>query len=117
SHDANKTFQRTKLPCHTFCKGRKSCATTTSPLNSGVRLPAALSLTLRKGIRMANKIELPAGWVCDGRELKPKSGASLSNTWIFDGKEIKPKSGASLSNTWIWDGKELKPKSGASLSN
>ncbi len=32
----NKAFQRTKLPCHTFCKGRKSCATTTLPLNSGV---------------------------------------------------------------------------------
>jgi hypothetical protein len=25
------------LPCHIFCKGRKSCATPTSPLNSGVR--------------------------------------------------------------------------------
>jgi hypothetical protein len=24
------------LPCHTFCKRRKSCATTTSPLNSDV---------------------------------------------------------------------------------
>src|SRR5690606_23509283 len=32
-----KRFKLTKLPCHTFCKRRKSCATTTSPLNSGVR--------------------------------------------------------------------------------
>ena len=68
-------------------------------------------------LRMANKIQLPSNWLCDGKELKPKSGASYSNTWIFDGKEIKPKSGASYSNTWIWDGKELKPKSGASYSN
>ncbi|MBK8161578.1 MAG: DUF91 domain-containing protein [Gammaproteobacteria bacterium] len=28
--------KRTNLPCHTFCKRRKSCATTNSPLNSGV---------------------------------------------------------------------------------
>jgi hypothetical protein len=58
-----------------------------------------------------------SGWVCDGKELKPKNGASSSNTWVFDGKEIKPKSGASSSNTWVWNGKELKPKSGASSSN
>lgn len=58
-----------------------------------------------------------SGWVCDGRELKPKSGASSSNTWVFDGKNIKLKSGGTSSNTWIWDGKELKPKSGASASN
>lgn len=58
-----------------------------------------------------------SGWVCDGRELKPKSGASFSNTWIFDGKEIKPKSGSSSSNTWAWNGKELKPKFNASSSN
>lgn len=57
------------------------------------------------------------GWVCDGRELKPKTGASFSNTWIFDGREIKPKSGANFSNTWVFDGHELKPKSGANFSN
>ena len=65
---------------------------------------------------MANKTELPSNWVCDGKELKPKSGASFSNTWVFDGKEIKPKTGASFSNTWIWDGKELKPKTVLRLS-
>ena len=70
-----------------------------------------------KGENMANTIELPSNWVCDGKELKPKSGASSSNTWIFDGKEIKPKTSASSSNTWIWDGKELKPKTSASSSN
>jgi hypothetical protein len=66
---------------------------------------------------MANKISLPSSWTCDGKELKPKSGARLSNTWVFDGKEIKPKSSASLSNTWVWNGTELKPKSGAKASN
>ncbi len=52
---------------------------------------------------MANMIELPSNWVCDGKELKPKSGASSSNTWIFDGEEIKPKTSASSSNKWIWN--------------
>lgn len=41
---------------------------------------------------MSLEIDFPRSWVCDGRELKPKSGASSSNTWICDGKEIKPKS-------------------------
>ncbi len=50
---------------------------------------------------MANEIELPRDWVCDGRELKPKSGATSSNTWLFDGKEIKPKNGAVMANTWL----------------
>ena len=54
---------------------------------------------------MANKIELPRNWVCDGKVLKPKIGASSTNTWIFDGKEVKAKVGASLKNTWVWDGK------------
>lgn len=49
---------------------------------------------------MANLIELPKNWVCDGSELKPKSGANSSNTWILSGKEIKPKSGANSSNTY-----------------
>ena len=66
---------------------------------------------------MSNEIELPKNWVCDGRELKPKTGANSSNTWLFDGKEIKPKTGASNSNTWVWDGKELKPKTSSSPSN
>lgn len=30
---------------------------------------------------MANKISLPSDWKCDGKELKPKSGSSSSNTW------------------------------------
>lgn len=42
---------------------------------------------------MANKVELPSNWVCNGQELKTKTGASLSNTWVFNGKEIKPKVG------------------------
>ena len=70
-----------------------------------------------KGLTMANTIELPKNWVCDGSELKPKTGANSSNTWILSGKEIKPKTGANSSNTWLWDGKELKPKTSASSSN
>jgi hypothetical protein len=66
---------------------------------------------------MANSIILPKEWTCDGRELKPKSGATSSNTWVFDGKEIKPKSGATSSNSWVWTGTELKPKSGATAGN
>ena len=57
------------------------------------------------------------GWVCDGRELKPKMGANFQNTWIFDGREIRPKSGANFQNTWIFDGRELKPKTGANFQN
>lgn len=37
------------------------------------------------------KIELSSKWTCDGRELKPKVGATPSDTWIYNGKEIKPK--------------------------
>ena len=59
---------------------------------------------------MSNKISLPSNWVCNGAELKPKTGATSSNTWVLSGKEIKPKVSASSSNTWVWDGKELKPK-------
>ena len=36
-------------------------------------------------------ITLPRDWVCNGRELKPKSGATSRETWVFDGWEIKPK--------------------------
>lgn len=78
---------------------------------------ARLELNHQRESIMTNKVKLPSNWVCNGNELKPKTGASSSNTWILDGKEIKLKSGASSSNTWIWDGKELKPKSGASSSN
>lgn len=67
--------------------------------------------------QMANKIELPRDWVCDGKELKPKSNPSSSNTWVFDGKEIKPKTNATSSNTWVWNGSELKPKNNSSSSN
>ncbi len=54
---------------------------------------------------------------CDGKELKPKSGAKNSDTWILDGRELKLKYGASFSNTWIWDGKEIRPKTGGSYAN
>lgn len=57
------------------------------------------------------------GWIFEKGELKPKRGASLSNTWVFDGKEFKPKIGASLSNTWVYDGKVIKPKINANSSN
>lgn len=57
------------------------------------------------------------GWTCDGTVLKPRHGATSSNTWIYNGREIRPKSGANSSNTWIFDGRELKPKSGANSSN
>ena len=66
---------------------------------------------------MANEIEIPRDWVCDGRELKPKSGATSSNTWVWDGKELKPKNGASSSNTWVIDGRKAKPKIGAVSAN
>lgn len=58
------------------------------------------------------------GWVCDGKELKPKSGANSSNTWVYTSNgEIKPKFGANSSNTWVFNGRELKPKFGANSSN
>lgn len=56
---------------------------------------------------MGTEIDLPEEWVCNGQELRPKTGALSSNTWVYDGKEIKPKVGASSSNTRLWDGKEL----------
>ena len=49
---------------------------------------------------MANTIELHSNWVCDGKELKPKSGASSSNTWVIDGQKVKPKTGSNSSNTF-----------------
>ena len=66
---------------------------------------------------MANIIQIPKNWSCDGKELKPKSGAKNSDTWILDGRELKLKYGASFSNTWIWDGKEIRPKTGGSYAN
>jgi hypothetical protein len=33
-------------------------------------------------------------------ELKPKIGATSSNTWVVDGGKAKPKIGASSSNTF-----------------
>jgi hypothetical protein len=60
---------------------------------------------------MVNKIELPSKWVCEGSELKPKTGATSLNTWVLSGREIRPKIGAVSSSTWIGDGQELKPKS------
>jgi hypothetical protein len=63
------------------------------------------------------KFVMGRDWTCDGKVLKPKSGASFSNTWVFDGKELKSKSGASHYNTWVLEGGKLKPKGGASHSN
>lgn len=57
------------------------------------------------------------GWLCDGKELKPKHGANSSNTWVYQNGEIKPKFGANSSNTWVFNGRELKPKFGANSSN
>jgi hypothetical protein len=37
-------------------------------------------------------------------ELKPKMGATPSNTWVWDGRELKPKMGATPSNTWVMSG-------------
>ena len=53
---------------------------------------------------MTERIEVPGNWICNGAELKPKSGANSTNTWVMTGKEIKPKINASSSNTWVWDG-------------
>ena len=66
---------------------------------------------------MAQKLVLPRDWTFDGKEFKPKSGATSSNTWVFDGKEIKPKSGATSSNRWVVTATQLKPVSGANSSN
>ena len=33
-------------------------------------------------------INLSREWVCNGRELKPKNGASSNETWTFNGREI-----------------------------
>ncbi|MHB1574719.1 MAG: hypothetical protein ACYCTC_12420, partial [Acidithiobacillus ferrooxidans] len=52
----------------------------------------------------------------DGKEIKPKTGGSFSNTWILNGKEVKTKTGASFSNTWVIQGNEAKPKVSASSS-
>lgn len=57
------------------------------------------------------------GWICDGKELKPKFGATAANTWVFTGREIRPKVGATVSNTWVFDGRELRPKTGATAAN
>lgn len=46
------------------------------------------------------KINLPANWVCDGKELKPKTGATSANTWIVDAQKVKPKTNANSSNTF-----------------
>lgn len=48
---------------------------------------------------MASKIELPRTWQWDGKKLKPKIGASSSNSFEFDGKVFKPCSGEYSSNS------------------
>ena len=50
-------------------------------------------------------------------EIKPKSGATSSNTWVIDRGEIKPKSGANSNNTWKIGSDRIEPKYGASSSN
>ena len=57
------------------------------------------------------------GWICDGRVLKPKVGATAANTWVFTGREIHPKVGVTAANTWVFDGRELRPKVGATAAN
>lgn len=57
------------------------------------------------------------GWICDGKVLKPKHGATDANTWVFTGREIRPKVGPSAATTWIFNGRELRPKVGAKPSN
>lgn len=56
-------------------------------------------------------------WICVNNELRPRSGATSSNTWILQGNEIRPKSGATSSNTWVRSGNEIRPKAGATSSN
>jgi len=63
------------------------------------------------------KIELSSKWSCDGRELKPKLGATSQNTWIYDGRYLKPKFSATSKNTWVYDGRELKPQFSANSQN
>ena len=63
------------------------------------------------------KIELSSKWTCDGRELKPKVGATPSDTWIYNGKEIKPKVGARPSDIWLFNGRELVPQVGRASGN
>lgn len=57
------------------------------------------------------------GWICDGKKLRPKSGATRANIWVLLGNEIRPKAGANRANTWIRVGNEIRPKYGASLRN
>lgn len=40
------------------------------------------------------------GWVCDGKELKPRSCANSRNTGVIVNGKAKPKSGANSPNTW-----------------
>ena len=50
-------------------------------------------------VTMSIRINLPLEWVCDGKEIKLKTGAVMANTWLWDGKELKPKTGALMANT------------------
>jgi hypothetical protein len=78
---------------------------------------ASLISLIIKEMEMVRSVALPSDWVCNGRELKPKIGATSANTWLFDGKEIKPKIGATSGNTWVWNGTELKRKIGATSAD
>jgi len=50
-----------------------------APTFEGTMIIGCIFKTKEKG--MSNKIELPGNWVCDGKELKPKTGANSSNTF------------------------------------
>ena len=51
-----------------------------------------------------NKIQLDKSWVYTGSELKPKNGATSSNTWVVSGDVVKPKNGATSSNSYDANG-------------
>ena len=49
---------------------------------------------------MTERIEVPGNWICNGAELKPKSGANSTNTWVVENKKARPKTGATSANTY-----------------
>jgi len=66
---------------------------------------------------MSNRVELPRDWEWDGRKLKPRYGATSSNSWEFDGRKIKSLYGANFSNTCEISATQLKPVYRARNSN
>ena len=49
---------------------------------------------------MANKISLPSKWVCDGTTLKPKYGATSSNTYDVADVQILVIAGKLVLRLW-----------------